>query len=187
MSFFVNSNSTLFLDRDGVVNRRIVGDYVRDPKQLELLPKVPEALFILGLWFRKIVLVTNQQGIGKGWMSEEDLSRIHVYMRSKLMQSAAVIHQIHFCSDLANKTNNCRKPYSYMALQAQKLDPLIDFQNAVMVGDMASDIMFGQRLGMRTVFIGASDSEQLREVNPDWVSSSLWSFALAVRHGSSSQ
>ncbi len=182
MSFFVKSNCTLFLDRDGVVNRRIVGGYVQHPDDFELLPKVPEALFILGLWFRRIVLVTNQQGIGKGWMTEEDLSRIHDCMRSEMIQSAAVIHQIHYCPDLASKTNNCRKPHSYMALAAQELDSSIDFKNSVMVGDMASDILFGQHLGMRTVFIGGSDSEQLREVSPDWVSSSLWSFALAVRN-----
>lgn len=185
-SFWVNTplyiarNSTLFLDRDGVINQRLIGDYVKRPEELILLPEVGKAIFLLNQWFRKIVLVTNQQGIGKGLMTVEDLNNIHEALRKQLVQRGAVIHDIQYCPDLADQQPNCRKPNGAMALAAQAKDPDIDFKRSVMVGDMPSDIEFGNRLGMTTVLI-SNNYKGFPFGRPDYIFSSLLQFAWAIR------
>ena len=71
-------NWTLFLDRDGVINRRLPGAYVQHWDQFEFLPGVLPALSILANYFAHLIIVTNQQGIGKGLMTESDLQKIHL-------------------------------------------------------------------------------------------------------------
>lgn len=180
--FYIARNSTLFLDRDGVINQRLIGDYVKRPEELILLPEVGKAIFLLNQWFRKIVLVTNQQGIGKGLMTVEDLNNIHEAMRKELVQQGAVIHEIQFCPDLADQQPNCRKPDGAMALAAQAKDPDIDFSNSVMVGDMPSDIEFGKNLGMQTVWIGLLSEKETLSIVPDAIYPSLIDFAHAIRY-----
>jgi len=71
--FSFNKSWTLFLDRDGVINERIVDDYVKNPSEFDFLPGVLQAIKIFTGVFGNIFIVTNQQGIGKGIMSEDDL------------------------------------------------------------------------------------------------------------------
>ena len=78
----------LFLDRDGVINRRLVGDYVKCQDEFEFLEGNLEAFEIFNRLFDKIVVVTNQQGIGKGLMSENDLEQVHSYMKKEIDQCA---------------------------------------------------------------------------------------------------
>ena len=75
----IDKQWSLFLDRDGVINRRIVDAYVRDPSEFVFLPRVPEAMALLRRIFGYVFLVTNQQGIGKGLMGVDDLERVHAY------------------------------------------------------------------------------------------------------------
>jgi len=72
----------LFLDRDGVINVRLIDDYVKRKEEFEFLEGSLEAFKIFAKHFDKIVVVTNQQGIGKGLMSEGDLEKIHSYMKN---------------------------------------------------------------------------------------------------------
>lgn len=145
---------TLFLDRDGVINRRFLGDYVRRPEDFHFLPGVPEALAALRKRFRRVVIVTNQQGIGKGLMSESDLAAVHRKMVQELEGHGVHLDGIYHCPGLAAEGPLCRKPLPGMALMALRDHPEIDFMQAVMVGDTESDMRFGARLGMHTVMIG---------------------------------
>lgn len=140
----------LFLDRDGVINRRLPGDYVKKCEQFVLLPGVTEAMRTLRQSFGYVFLVTNQQGIGKHLMTEEELSVVHAYMNRLL---AHPFDQIYHCPALAREQSPFRKPEIGMALQARKDFPAVDFAKAVMIGDSASDMEFGRKAGMRTVFI----------------------------------
>lgn len=147
------TNWTLFLDRDGVINERIEGDYVRNWKEFVFLEGVLEALSILARKFNRIVVVTNQQGIAKGLMTEEDLHKVHEMMVLEITKSGGKIDKVYYCP-LSEKLNPpCRKPNSGMAEQAQKDFQDIDFEKSIMVGDSISDIEFGKRLNMKTVFI----------------------------------
>src|SRR5690606_17999981 len=91
---------TLFLDRDGVINERIPGAYVEHPAQFVFTDKCLEAMAIFKKIFKRIVVVTNQQGIGKGGMSERQLQKVHNAMRSAVERAGGRIDGIYFCPDL---------------------------------------------------------------------------------------
>jgi histidinol-phosphate phosphatase family protein len=156
-SFNIDSTWTLFLDRDGVINKRIFGDYVKNPEGFEFIDGALEAINLLTPLFQRIVLVTNQQGIGKGVMSVQDLALIHEKMLAEIRDTDGRIDGIFYCPELAENDPICRKPNMGMGLEAQKQFPEIDFSKSIMVGDSPSDIEFGNRLGMRSIFIGKED------------------------------
>jgi histidinol-phosphate phosphatase family protein len=152
---------TLFLDRDGVINRRLPGDYVRSPLLFEFLPGVLDALPRLSVRFGRIVVVTNQAGIGKGLMTLSDLERIHREMRLQVEGAGGRLDAIYFCPHAAMEGCPCRKPATGMGWQALADFPDIDFETSWMVGDSVSDLEFGAALGMRRVWIrGQADVEQ---------------------------
>lgn len=149
----INKSWSLFLDRDGVINKKLEGDYVKVLDEFEFLPGVPEAMKILTDVFGKIIVVTNQQGIGKGIYTHNDLSIIHHYMEDEIEKHGGKIDKIYFSPYLASENHAWRKPNTGMALQAQAEHVEIDFKRSVMVGDSMSDMEFGKKLGMITVFI----------------------------------
>ncbi len=149
----IDRSWTLFLDRDGVINRRIVGDYVKKPSQFVFLPGVLEAISKFSEIFGTIVVVTNQQGIGKGLMTETQLHDIHRFMISEIEKNNGRIDKIYFCPILASENSPNRKPLPGMAFQAKKNFENIDFEKSIMAGDSISDMEFGKNAGMKTVFI----------------------------------
>lgn len=147
------SFSALFLDRDGVINTRLPGQYVTRPSEFRWMPGNPEAIARLRPFFDYLFVVTNQQGVGKGLMRPEDMEAIHQYMIAGIRQAGGQIDRIYACPDLKSAPGNCRKPAPEMGLQAKAEFPGIDFTRSVMVGDSLSDLRFGQALGMRNVWI----------------------------------
>lgn len=150
----IDQSWTLFLDRDGVINKRLVDDYVKTWDEFEFLPGVKEVLSKFSNVFGRIIIVSNQQGIGKGLMNEDDLNEIHSRMLSEIEESGGRIDAFYHCPELKENNSECRKPKAGMALQAQKEFPEIDFSKSIMVGDSSSDMEFGKNLGMLTVFVG---------------------------------
>lgn len=147
----------LFLDRDGVLNRRIVDAYVTKPEEFEILPGVLEALKIFADKFDQIFIVTNQQGIGKGLMSDADLKEVHDMFLKKVSEAGGRIDKIYYCSALKEAHSFMRKPSIGMALQARREYPGLRLKESVMVGDMKSDMLFGRRAGMKTILVGNDD------------------------------
>src|SRR6218665_1193556 len=154
-----DQNWTLFLDRDGVVNKRLIADYVKTIEEFELLDGVSHAIAKANTIFGRVVVVTNQQGIGKGLMTERNLLDIHAYCTKLLVKENASIDAYYFAPNLASENSDLRKPNSGMAFQAKAEFNEIEFSKSVMVGDSQSDIEFGNRLGMYTVFIGNEENE----------------------------
>ena len=155
---------TLFLDRDGVINERIPDAYISKWEDFQFRDQVEQSIAYFSSIFKRIVIVTNQQGIGKGLMMEQDLNSIHDSMKTALAKFGGKIDAIYFCPDLKTKTPNCRKPLPNMAFKAQSDFPEINFQKSIMVGDSLSDIQFGNRLGMKTVLI-ESKLDELEQIN----------------------
>lgn len=147
---------TLFLDRDGVINHKRENDYVKKWEEFVFLPGALEALQKLGNIFGHIFIVTNQQGIGKGLYSEDDLNDVHRRMMEQVEQTGGRIDRIYFCPGLAKDDPPCRKPNPGMALGAKKDFPSVDLVRSVIVGDSTSDMEMGRRVGMHTVFISSS-------------------------------
>jgi D-glycero-D-manno-heptose 1,7-bisphosphate phosphatase len=173
---------TLFLDRDGVINRRIVGDYIRTWDQFEFLPGVLESLVSLSSVFGRILVVSNQQGIGKGLMTEEQLQVIHARMTDEIEKAGGRIDKSYHSPFLESENSILRKPNVGMALRARKEFPGINFKRSVMAGDSVSDMIFGKRLGMKTVIITA-DQQMIRRNHPliDYAFPDLISFAEIIR------
>ncbi len=144
---------TLFLDRDGTINVRLVDAYVKTPKEFKFLPGALEAIKQFSKFFKYIIIVTNQQGIGKDLMSHDDLRKVHELMLMQVEHFGGRIDEIFYCPHLKALDPSCRKPNPGMAFQAVEKYPDIEFSKSIMVGDMPSDIEFGRRLGMKTVLI----------------------------------
>ena len=142
--------NALFLDRDGVLNRLLHGDYVKSPAELDILPGTAEALAICRRHFDLLLVVTNQQGIGKGLMTEADLDRIH----AKLQAEAGPFDGIYHCPALEAEHSFLRKPNIGMALRARRDHPGLRLKDCTMVGDSRTDMLFGRRAGMCTVLVG---------------------------------
>ncbi len=149
----VNNTWTLFLDRDGVINRRIPGDYVKTWEQFEFLPGVTEAIRIFSGIFGRILVVSNQQGIGKKVMSEEDLNEIHKRMTLAIESEKGRIDKIYYSPYLEKEGSVFRKPNIGMMLKARKDFPQVRVKRSIMAGDSLSDMIFGHRSGMTTVLI----------------------------------
>ena len=170
----VDATWTLFLDRDGVINVRRVGDYVKDASEFIWSPLALPGLQLLRAAFGRLIVVTNQQGVAKGLMSDGDLVAVHDHMRQQAARHGVTFDAIYACTDLASAVPNCRKPAPEMGYRAQQEFADLDFARAIMVGDSVSDIGFGESLGMRTVGIGAVD------VGAQLHYESLWDFALEL-------
>ena len=159
MSWRVDDTWTLFLDRDGVINKRILDGYVTSIDQFEFLELVPQTIAAFSKLFRYVFVVTNQQGIGKGLMTESNLMEIHRYMEQKVEELEGQITRSYYAPGIVSPTNYLRKPKPGMALLAQRQHKGVDFQRSVMVGDTDSDIIFGKNLGMKTVRIATPEEK----------------------------
>ena len=174
----IDGSWTLFLDRDGVINKRIADGYVKSPEEFEFLPGVLDAMHRLSKIFNRIIIVTNQQGIGKGLMSEEDLEVIHRHLRDTVHKEGGKIDAVYHAPCLAEEKSEMRKPGIGMALRAKKDFPEIDFKNSIMLGDSAADMEFGRRAGMVTVMVGTW--EDIKNHMEDLTFNSLRDFCEAL-------
>lgn len=155
----INNNWTLFIDRDGVINHEKKDDYIRNWKEYQFYDGAKEALAILSKKFGKIIVVSNQRGIGRGLMTETDLDNIHKNMIKEIEASGGRIDKIYYCSSTDNKHPE-RKPNPGMALLAKKEFPDINFSHSVMVGNNSSDMLFARNAGIYSIF--------LRTTKPDY-------------------
>ena len=143
---------TLFLDRDGVLNKHIPDDYVRSWEMWEWMPGVLEELRKWSGHFRRIVLVSNQRGVGKGVMTDADLSSIHAHMMADILEAGGRLDLALYCTAL-DKNDARRKPNTGMFQEAQALFPDIDAKSSVMLGDMPSDAAFAANCGMQFILL----------------------------------
>lgn len=170
---------SLFLDRDGVINSRIVGGYISDWDDFDFIPGSITAIEKLSGIFGRVFVVTNQAGVGKGLMTEKQLHEVHRKFLKTIDLLDGRIDKIYYCPDKPDSNSPNRKPETGMALQAKNDFPEIDFSKSVMVGDSNSDMDFGKRLGMTRVFIeGKKEDPSVFE--PHFTFKTLKAFAEAV-------
>ncbi len=144
---------TLFLDRDGVLNQRPGKDYVRHPDDFTWIEGSLEALAKLFSHFKRIIVVTNQQGIAKGLMTLDRLDDIHARMLQDVNNAGGRIDKVYCADGLRHADSFMRKPGEGMFLQAKNDFPDIEATKSIMVGDTFTDMLFGHRLKMLTVLI----------------------------------
>jgi D-glycero-D-manno-heptose 1,7-bisphosphate phosphatase len=150
----------VFLDRDGVLNRKPPeGDYVRDWSQWTWLPGAIEAIERMNRANLTVIVVTNQRGIALGLYTEAQLQQIHQNMKADLAERGARVDAIYYCPHDRGACD-CRKPGTGMFEQARKDFPEINAGNSIVIGDSLTDIQAGQCLGMKTIFIEGEPDRQ---------------------------
>jgi D-glycero-D-manno-heptose 1,7-bisphosphate phosphatase len=173
----IDQHWTLFLDRDGVINVEKEGSYILHYGEFVFYEKTREALKICASVFGRIVIVTNQRGVGKGMMTPADLQDIHDKMVAEVVLNGGRIDRIYYADSLQND-HPLRKPNPGMAHAARQDFPDIDFSRSVMVGNNISDMEFGRNAGMYTVFLTTTNPEQeLPHPAIDVAFNSLYEFA----------
>lgn len=176
----IDQSWTLFLDRDGVINHEKHKDYIHTWDEFIFYEGVLEAMPIFAKKFHRIVIVTNQKGVGKGLTKLDDLHTIHANMEKEIVKAGGRIDAVYYCSDLEDDSPY-RKPNPGMGLQAAKQFLDIDLSKAIMVGNTISDMEFGRNLGVYTVFLPTTRPEvDLKDERIDVVFDSLITFATNI-------
>jgi histidinol-phosphate phosphatase family protein len=155
-----NMNKAIFLDRDGTIAEDV--NYCRKVEDFHILPMVPEAIKILNSQGYKVVVITNQSGVARGYFSEERLGEIHHKMNRELLNRGAKVDAIYYCPHHPDKKCNCRKPG--IALFNRAINDIgIDLMSSYVIGDRQMDIEAGKTLGCGTVHVttGPDGSKEL--------------------------
>lgn len=176
----IDNSWTLFLDRDGVINVEKDQSYIFHYGEFVFYDQGLKALALLSGFFPRIVVVTNQRGVGKGLMTAAALTDIHKKMTAEVLAGGGRIDAIYYCDSLSDEHPH-RKPNPGMAFAAQKELPEIDLGRSIMVGNNISDMEFGRNAGMYTVFLSTtSEAPTLPHPSIDMVFSNLYDFAKAL-------
>lgn len=158
----------VFLDRDGVLNVYLPGDYAKTPDDLVLLPGVAAAIARLNAADLPVFLISNQQGVGKGVMTEADLARVQAKLDEALAMAGAHLDGVYYCTCLAGPDCTCRKPQPGMLLQAAREHDL-DLARSVFVGDTQGDAQAAANAGVGTFFLvlsGQTTAAQAEDFTP---------------------
>jgi len=145
-------NRAVFLDRDGTIAKDV--HYCRRPEDFVLFTDAARVISLLSGQGFKVIIITNQSGIARGYLSEETLSEIHKKMKEGLSRDGARLDGIYYCPHHPDANCDCRKPKPSMILQAAR-DFQIDLEHSFVVGDRQKDIEFGKAVGCLTILIGA--------------------------------
>jgi D-glycero-D-manno-heptose 1,7-bisphosphate phosphatase len=154
----IDNNTTLFIDRDGVINDESKKHYVTSIAEFQFLPAVLDAFQVFSKLFNRIIIVTNQRVVGKGIISENELQQIHHFMVQQIEIKGGRVDAIYYCTHIADDAA-CRKPNTGMALQAKQDFPEIDFTNSIMIGNAISDMEFGKKMNMQTYFVRSNKTQ----------------------------
>lgn len=175
----ITKDWTLFLDRDGVINEEVIGDYIRTWQEFTFKPGSLEAIALLTPLFKRIIIITNQKGVGKGFMTLEALRHIHDHMQNEILTAGGNIDKVYFCTSLDNNDINL-KPNTGMALHAKADFPEIDFSKSIVVGNMPNDLLLGRAIGAFNIYIHTRDDETPDPSTIDREYKDLLSFASAI-------
>lgn len=150
------SERALFVDRDGTLIVDL--GYPKDAARVTLVPGAAAALALARAGGRRVIVVGNQSGVGRGLLAEDDVWRVHARMEELLAGGGARIDGAYYCFHAPEDGCACRKPSPEMLLRAAR-DHGIDLGRSLMVGDKASDVDAGRAAGCRAVLL-TSPNEQ---------------------------
>ncbi len=174
-----------FLDRDGTII--VEKNFLGDPAGIELLPRAAEAIKLLNARGYRVISVTNQSGVARGYYGEEAVQSVNARLVELLQEQGAIIDEIFYCphhpqADLPEYRKECdgRKPNVGMATRAMA-KYAIEIEGSLMIGDRAADIQFGKNLGVPTVLVltgyGRAERERIEDEHltpPDHIAPDLF-------------
>lgn len=167
----VSSSETLpaiFLDRDGTLMRDV--DYCGDPGEVEVFPGATEALRRLKESGYKLIIITNQSGIGRGYFGEDDYRAVEREFSRQLGDD--LVDATYYCADLPGMNSRRRKPAPGMIFEAQR-DQRLDLTRSYFIGDKTSDIECGRNAGVRTILVQTGYGATETGCTADWVARDL--------------
>jgi len=173
-------NKIIFLDRDGTLNEdkgytNKIGDY-------NLLPNTTNGLKKLQTQGFKLIIVTNQSGIGRGYYTEDQMHKFNNHLLNKLKQENINIEEVLFCPHTPQKDCNCRKPK--IKLIEPYFTPNFDKNNSYVIGDRSSDIELANNAGLNSVLITTGISEKYPEAKskPTFIAEDLLDAAIKIKN-----
>ena len=166
----------ILVDRDGVINKDPGGwtkySYVMDWEDFHFLPGALEALRLLKVNGIKVVVISNQAGVNKGYFSRQALDQIDRKMSEEIRKSGGKIEESFYCVHRDEDNCNCRKPKTGLIEAAVKKYG-IDLNDTYFIGDGKMDVMTGKRMGIKTIFVlsGKTSRNAMREsgLRPNYV------------------
>jgi heptosyltransferase II len=166
---------TVFLDRDGTVNRDT--GYIKSPQELELLPGVVEAVARLNRAGARVVLVTNQSAIARGFITVDQLKTIHSALLARLEAGGARLDAIYYCPHHPDDGCRCRKPQPAMIHRAVA-DLALDLSRAYVIGDQPRDMALARQVGTRGILVLSGQTDRMaideeKTASPDFVADDL--------------
>ncbi|UCE37026.1 MAG: D-glycero-beta-D-manno-heptose 1,7-bisphosphate 7-phosphatase [Thermoplasmata archaeon] len=170
------TNKAVFLDRDGTINEEV--NYLSKIEQVKILPNSPKAIKLLNENGFKVIVVTNQSGVARGYFSKEDLENVNNHLRDELLNEGAVVDGIYFCPHHPDDGCDCRKPKTGMIVEA-KADFDIEVSSSFIVGDKLLDLETGRKMGCKTVLVLTGyGKDELKDKNnweftPDYIAEDL--------------
>ena len=162
MAKFRRKNKAVFIDRDGTIIRE--RNYLRRIKDVGLMAGAVKGLQRLRAAGYKLVMVTNQSGIGRGYLTEKKLKQIRAYLQKILAKKKAGFDAVYYCRHLPDDGCNCRKPKLGMVKKAAKRLN-INLKKSFSIGDHTNDFLLGQNMGGRGIFLLTGHGrEELRKI-----------------------
>lgn len=163
----------VFVDRDGTIN--VDGPYLSDPANFQMYPGVGEGIKKLKDQGFKVIVITNQSGIGRGYFTEKELTEIHERMKAEFRKFNTDVDDIYYCPHHPDANCDCRKPKTKLFEMAIK-EHCVDIKKSYMMGDKMQDMEAGKKVGIKTILIPVSNesrehelSKKIRGCKPDYV------------------
>lgn len=165
-------NKTVFLDRDGVLNEDPIGNYIMKPADFKLLPGVLDGVGLLQKDGYRLIVVSNQAGIGDGVFTTKELDRVNERMISLFAERGIRFDGIYYCLHGKQVGCDCRKPRIGLFKKAAK-DFKIDREKSYFIGDKLSDVEAGKEFGVSVIMLrtghGAMEEKLITMLKPDFL------------------
>src|SRR6266567_6437289 len=161
-------SSAVFIDRDGTIMEDCV--HCSDPKNVKIFPGIPEALRRLKSNGFKLIIITNQSGIGRGLFTVEQYRAVEAEVLRQL--GAGLIDGTYFCPHLPGQHCSCRKPATGMILEATR-EYQVDFSRSFLVGDKEIDVECARNAGVRSIRVKTGPQRDTSDSTADWVAEDL--------------
>lgn len=166
-------NAAVFLDRDGTINEDT--GYIDSPERLSIIDGVSSAIKRLNSKGFKVIIITNQSGIARGYFSKDAADAVNTRLIEVLEKQGAHLDGIYYCPHHPDDNCECRKPKTGM-LEKAKEDMHIDFKQSYVIGDKVSDVEIARNIGGKGILVltGSGKGEKEKLIHkPSYIANNL--------------
>ena len=177
------TSKAVFLDRDGTINEEV--NYLSRIEQVKILPNSAKAIKLLNDNGFKIIIITNQSGVARGYFSIERLEEINNHLKNELLKENAIIDAIYYCPHHPDDLCQCRKPKTGLIERARD-EHDVDLSSSFVIGDKILDLETGRKMGCKTILVLTGyGSDEVKEkekwkFRPDQIVQDLYEAAIWI-------